>query len=454
MPPSSPAVDDSATPSPEPEFHDQKPNSSLMSSPDFWAMTTTQFLGAFNDNLYKQVVMLLCIDKATQTDQQWLAQGVFALPFVLFSGFAGFLSDRHGKRQIVVLCKFAEMAIVLLGTLALYRNSVTGNLLAVLAVLFCMGTHSAFFGPAKFGILPELFPTRHLPVANGVFLMTTFVGIILGTIAAGFLKDNWIPSRLPLVGFCYFLVALLGLMSALGVRPTPPANRALQLDRDSLLVSRDMLRLMGRDRPLVGALVLSSVFWMLGGIVQSAVNALGKKQLQLSESSTSLMPGFLVLGISLGCAVGGWLCGQRVNFRLVKWGAWGMIASLVAVGGVGMSGWEAKTVLGWACAALLLCGVAAGIYTVPLQVFLQSRPPVDKKGQMIGAMNLANWIAILMAAGLYGVLNWGLIDEQGSNVWRLFFAAAGMLLPIPLLYRPPVSDSRDDAVPASTGSTS
>ena len=313
-------------------------DSSLAKSRNFWAMTGTQFLGAFNDNLYKQVVMLLCVDAATQTDRQWIAQGIFALPFVLFSGFAGFLSDRHSKRSIVVLCKLAEIVIVTLGTLALYRNSVTGNLLAVLAVLFCMGTHSAFFGPAKFGILPELFPSKHLPIANGVFLMTTFVGIILGTVAAGYLKEYWIPSRLPLVGACYLATAMLGLLTALWVRRTPPANPGLRLDRDSLLISGDMLRLMGRDRPLVGALLLSSIFWMLGGIVQSAVNALGERQLKLTKAQTSLMPGMLVLGISVGCALGGWLCGQRVNFRLVRWGAWGIIASLLTIGIVGSSG--------------------------------------------------------------------------------------------------------------------
>ncbi|MFM7159525.1 MAG: MFS transporter, partial [Planctomycetaceae bacterium] len=395
-------------------------NASLANRRDFWAMTITQFLGAFNDNLYKQVVMLLCVDAATQTDRQWIAQGVFALPFVLFSGFAGFLSDRHSKRSIVVLCKLAEILIVTLGTLALYRNSVTGNLLAVLAVLFCMGTHSAFFGPAKFGILPELFPSKHLPIANGVFLMTTFVGIILGTVAAGYLKEYWIPARLPLVGACYLAIATLGLLTALWVRRTPPANPALRLDRESLLISGDMLRLMGRDRPLVGALLLSSIFWMLGGIVQSAVNAFGERQLRLTKDQTSLMPGMLVLGISVGCALGGWLCGQRVNFRLVRWGAWGIIASLLTIGLVGSSGLPATTILGWTNLALLGVGISAGIYTVPLQVFLQSRPPDDKKGQMIGAMNLSNWIAILLAAGLYWALNLLLVDRAGSNVSRLF----------------------------------
>ncbi|MBI3865557.1 MAG: MFS transporter, partial [Planctomycetia bacterium] len=147
---------------------------SLWRDRSFLGMTATQFLGAFNDNLFKQVVLLMCIDFARQQgtrDLQPRAQELFALPFVLFSGFAGFLSDRISKRRIVVICKMVEMAIVCLGTWALS----SGSLAAVFVVLFLLGTHSGFFGPSKFGILPELVREQNLPSANGLFLMTTFV---------------------------------------------------------------------------------------------------------------------------------------------------------------------------------------------------------------------------------------------------------------------------------------
>src|SRR5882757_8610255 len=151
---------------------------SLWGDRSFWGMTATQFLGAFNDNLFKQVVLLMCIDFARQEgtrDYQPHAQLLFSLPFILFSGFAGYLSDRISKRRIVILCKTVEIGIVMLGTWSLSSGSLT----AVFTVLFLLGTHSAFFGPSKFGILPELAREQNLPAANGIFLMTTFIGIIL-----------------------------------------------------------------------------------------------------------------------------------------------------------------------------------------------------------------------------------------------------------------------------------
>ncbi|MFN9370657.1 MAG: MFS transporter [Planctomycetaceae bacterium] len=411
---------------------------SMWGDSSFLGMLTTQLLGAFNDNLFKQVALLTCIDHAKTfetKDQQSLAMGLFALPFVLFSGFAGYLSDRYSKRWIVVLCKLAEIAIVILGTLSLWRYSHAHSLYAIFAVLFLMGTHSAFFGPSKFGILPEILREKNLPAANGVFLMTTFLAIILGQAMAGVLKQHLIPDYLLVVGLVYVLVAGSGLLTALLVRRTPSANPALKINRDSLLISRDMLHLIGADRPLMITLLMSSVFWLVGGIVQPCVNDYGKQQLGLSDTQTSLMLVTLVLGIAIGCVLGGWMSGERADFRLVRWGSWGMIGGLVLMGLVGASAAPVKLVA-LTGVALFLCGLSAGMFAVPLQVFLQSRPPADKKGQMIGAMNLANWIAILISAVLYGVFAWLLGGVKGSHTWRIFLATAALLLPMAVLFRP------------------
>lgn len=411
---------------------------SLWGDWSFLGMLTTQLLGAFNDNLFKQVALLTCIDFARAKgggDQQSIAMGLFALPFVLFSGFAGYLSDRYSKRRIVVLCKLAEIGIVILGTLSLWRNANTHNLYAIFAVLFLMGTHSAFFGPSKFGILPEILREKNLPAANGVFLMTMFLAIILGQALAGVLKQYLIPDSLLVVGLVYVMVAGSGFMSALLVRPTPPANPALKINSDSLLISRDMLRLIFADRPLMITLLMSSVFWLVGGIVQPSVNDYGKLQLGLSDTQTSLMLVTLVLGIAIGCVLGGWMSGERADFRLVRWGSWGMIAGLVLMGLVGSLAAPLQFIALTAL-ALFVCGLSAGMFAVPLQVFLQSRPPADKKGQMIGAMNLANWIAILLSAVLYGLFAWLLGGVQGSHTWRIFLATACLLLPMAVLFRP------------------
>jgi len=125
----------------------------------FWGMTATQLFGAFNDNLFKQLMLLLAVPVGLgavfQQDQQGLATIVFSLPFVLFSGYAGFLADRYSKQPIIVLAKVTEIAVMLLGLLAFVYYSVAGYS-GLLVVLFLMGAQSAFFGPPKYGILPEM----------------------------------------------------------------------------------------------------------------------------------------------------------------------------------------------------------------------------------------------------------------------------------------------------------
>lgn len=408
---------------------------SLWRDKSFWGMTATQFLGAFNDNLYKQAALLVCTDMAlkqdSKVDLQDVAMALFALPFVMFSGFAGFLSDRTTKRRIVVLCKAAEIGIVALGAAALLTNQFH----FVLAVVFLMGTHSAFFGPAKYGILPEIVREKNLSQANGIFLMTTFLAIILGVGAAGFVKKpiwdhgEWGYSA------AFLGVALAGVLTSLMVRKTPVAHRGLPFQWSSLAISGETVAVMRRDKPLLMALVMYSLFWLIAGVVHPSINAFGKLQLGLDDEMTSLMPAFLSLGIAVGCALAGFLSREKVNFRLVPWGAWGICLALVLVAVTGRLPLPAQVAYILVSVFLFIAGGAVGLFSVPLQVFLQGRPPADQKGRVIGAMNLVNWIGIFLAAGTYGVLT-RLINLLNAGQWALFAFTAAMMLPVALLYRP------------------
>ena len=407
-------------------------------------MTATQFLGAFNDNLFKQVVLLMCVDYSNARGLnggilQYGAQAIFAIPFVLLSGFAGYLADRYSKRRIVVVCKLAEIGIVLLGIAALS----TGALWPVLTVLFLLGTHSAFFGPSKYGILPELVRERDLPAANGIFQMTTFVAIIVGTIAAGILKQRFLPDRIGWAALAYLSVALCGQITAQLVRRTPAAHPGLAFDWTEFGVSAETLHMFRRDRPLLAALAMYSLFWLVGGVVTPCDNAFGKNQLKLDDESTSLLLGSVVIGISIGCAVGGWLSGKKVEFRLVTGGCWGMVGGLLLLAIFGSLGLQKRATLAWSHAFLLLMGTSAGLFTVPLQVFLQSRPPGDQKGRVIGAMNLVNWIGILLSTPVGSLLT-ALVAAFGGPVCWVFGAMAFLLLPVALFYRP-----RESPRPAS-----
>ncbi len=423
----------------------------------FWGMTSTQFLGAFNDNLFKQLVLLLCVARtsADGTDYQPVAMALFAIPFVLFSGFGGYLSDRNSKRRTVVICKVTEIVVMAAGLVAF----LSGQLWALFVVLFLMSTQSAFFGPAKYGILPELFRDRDLPVANGVIQMTTFVAIIFGMALAGFAKD-WFEGRLWVVSTFCIGIAVMGTLTSFAIRSTRIAHPGLKFDKSALGVNRETWALLREDRTLFGILMISSLFWLVGGVVQPTVNAFGIREFGMTDSRASLLAACMGVGIALGCVVAGKASHHRINFRLVTIGAWGISASLVALAVLGHSRFGVRFIppagglegLGDllmpanqidVLARLLLTalGFAAGLFVVPLQVCLQTRPPEDQKGRMIGTMNLVNWIGIVLSAGFYQLGLWlapsaRIGGDAVVQVHWIFAALALLMLPVAVWYRP------------------
>ncbi len=425
---------------------------SLYADRSFWGMTITQFFGAFNDNLFKQLILLLSIS-ATGADNQGFAMLVFAAPFLLFTGYAGYLSDKLGKRGIVISCKAVEIAVMLLGGFGFVLYAKSGSLLALYAVLFLMGAQSAFFGPAKYGILPEMLRARDLPRANGFILMTTFLAIIFGTVVAGKLLEHFSTQLWIASGACV-AIAVIGTLSSLFVRRVPPANAELEFESATLTVPHDMRQLLRDDRSLLMALLVSSIFWLLAGMVPSAVNALGKLELGLGDGNTSILTGIIGLGIALGCAIGGVVSRGKVNFTLIRIGSIGIVGCLflMAIPGDGdlsllkdaegqltklPSLGEGPQWLGFwgSLPTLLLLGISTGLFAVPLQVFLQSKPPNDKKGRMIAVMNQANWVGVLLSAGLYQGLAM-LIENQQWPRSLMFLFIAALMLPVAMFYHP------------------
>ena len=410
----------------------------LMRDRSFWAMTITQFLGAFNDNLFKQLVLLLAVFSVPTAgeatgDLQGHAMALFALPFLLFSGFAGYLSDLYSKQRVIVLCKLAEIVVMLLGMLAFFAYNHTG-FAGPLAVLFLMGMQSAFFGPGKYGILPELLRPSDLPKANGIILTTTFVAIILGTACAGFLKVQ-VPTanQLWLVSAVCVIIAMVGTGTSLMIRRSPAANPQLSFQLESLALPTESRRLLWQDKPLLTALLASCMFWLVGGLVHMSVNALGK-QLGLDERTTSLLVASMAIGITVGCLLAGTLSAGQFSSRLVRYGLWGILVclGLLAIPGGPHGQWLGKN---GSLLVLVLLGMFAGIFAVPLQVFLQSRPPPDQKGRMIAAMNFANWVAILLASLIYsgGILA---LNALGANSSNMFALTAVLIAPVAWWYRP------------------
>ncbi|MCC7334806.1 MAG: MFS transporter [Pirellulaceae bacterium] len=428
----------------------------LFADRSFWGMTCTQFLGAFNDNLYKQLMLLLAIsipmaalagDAVTEvaagiveadegSDVQGWATLVFSLPFVLFSGYAGYLSDRFSKTPIIVLCKVAEIGVMLLGLLAFYYYDVLG-MAGTWVVLFLMGTQSAFFGPGKYGILPELFTHRELPRANGIILMTTFLAIIFGTVLAGGLKElltsdgsnqNLWLALLVCVG-----IAILGTLTSLMVRKVPPAQPGIKLTADCMAVSNDVSSMLKADRVLLSALLVSSVFWLVSGLAVPTVNRLGLGLLQVGDTATSMLTASIGLGIMGGALFASFLCRKGYGDLSVSLGLWGILGSLVMLGlwsggGQHLIGFYGSIV------ALISMGVFAAIFAIPIQVFLQERPPSNLKGRMIATMNQANFVGILISGPLYQVFEW-ISRLAGWPICSVFLMMGLLVLPLAVFYR-------------------
>lgn len=430
-----------------------------LTNPSFVGFITTQFLGAFNDNLFKQLLLLLAIPavavgaKPEGPDLQGIATVIFGLPFVLFGGIAGYLADRYSKRRVIVLSKVGEIAVMALGLIAFLATPWVG-FYGLWVVLFLMGLQSTFFGPGKYGILPEMLKPNQLARANGIVLMTTFIAIIFGTSLAGWLKDLVVLPNVPrfeaaqklwVGSLVCILIAVIGTMASLLVRKVKPAAPELRFQLAFLGIPRAILSLLRLDRSLLLALGASCVFWLIAGLTVQAVNSLCKVQLQLSDTVTSVMVALISIGIAIGGALAGWLSRGGDGHRVIVMGMWGVViwcaALAITIPGRGH-------LLGYygSIPVLILLGGAAAFFAIPIQVFLQARPPDDLKGRMIAVMNQANFLAIVVSGLLYMGLD-ALITQMAWPRSALFAAMALLFLPVAIFYRMETEPTPQVAIP-------
>ncbi len=415
----------------------------------FVGFLTTQFFGAFNDNLFKQLLLLLAVPSAAAIaagqsqgpDLQGIATVVFGIPFVIFGGLAGFIADKISKRTIIVASKVGEILVMSLGLIAFLATPWVG-FYGLWVVLFLMGLQSTFFGPGKYGILPEMLDEQQLPRANGLVLMTTFVAIIIGTAVAGPLKDALVDPAVPgvqaaqklwMASFICIGIAVAGTLCSLFVRRVPVADRELKLKTEYLWVPRPMRRLLAVDRPLLMALLASCVFWLIAGLTLQAVNSLGKTQLGLTDTKTSLMVSLISVGIAAGGVAAGWLTRRTSGSFVLHAGMWGVVAFcvLLSISIPGRGHWLG---FGGSIPVLILLGGAAAFFAIPIQVFLQARPPEQLKGRMIAVMNQANFFAIVMSGVLYQILDL-IINALDWPRSAVFAAMAILFVPVAIFYR-------------------
>ena len=373
----------------------------------FWSLMATQFQNAFSDNALKNLVILLVLSKPMSQEQRdtsvMLAGALFALPFILLSMLGGWLADRFPKNQVIRFIKAAEIFIMLFAAAALFL----GNLPMELFAIFMMGSHSALFGPSKYGSLPELLPFEKLSWGNGILELLTFLGIILGTLAGG-LFAGWFKETPAVSGLLLSMLALGGWFTSQRIPALPQANPGCPVRINPLTDLWSQLKSMRRDRDLWRANLGNTGFFFIAALVQMNLVLFAHDTLKLNETGNASLNAALAVGIGVGSVIAGYASRGRIEYRLLPCGALLMFLSTLPMG------YSLIQTTPFAC-ALIALGLGAGLFIVPITAVLQSRPAPENKGAVQGAASVLSFLGILAATGVQRLLRFQL--DSGQIFW-------------------------------------
>jgi 1-acyl-sn-glycerol-3-phosphate acyltransferase len=393
----------------------------------------TQALGAFNDNVFKNAVVILVaflsaqLSTAEVNSYVQLAAGLFILPFLLFSATSGQLSDKFDKARLAQVVKGLEIAIMLVAC----AGFVTRNIPLLMALVFMMGLHSTLFGPLKYGLLPQVLDERELVGGNGLIEMGTFLAILLGTILGSTLirvegTGAW------LVGAATVAFAVLGLACALAMPRAPPVDPQLKINWNPLSETWNNLGYIRSDRTIFLSCLGISWFWFYGSIYFTQLPNYTKEVLGGDPGVYTLILTLFSIGIGVGSILCERLSGHKVEVGLVPFGSIGMtifgadlyFAHPLAAGplalGVGAMLGQAHV---WRVLIdLVLMAIFSGFFIVPLFALVQARSDPARRSRVIAANNILNALFMVVAAGLSAVL----LNKAGLSIPGLLLATALM----------------------------
>ncbi len=362
--------------------------SSALHSKGFRGLLSTQFLGAFNDNAFRFVIFAIIVDRMDQTGGSALylaiAGAMFLSPFLIFSTLAGYLADRFSKQKIIQITKVIELFIMGFGLWAF----LTGSIWALLAVLFFMGTQSAFFSPSKYGIIPEILSKEELSEGNGTLQMWSYVAILLGQASYGFMMEYTQPHYFKMA-YIFMAISVLGIFTSLFVTKveSKKSERSLQVNIVKEMVEN--IRWIKKDRSLILSILGLMYFGFLGGLFQPNIQLYARKLLEVSHLMTGLLLAFLTIGLGLGCWVAGQLSDKKIELGLVPLGAVGISVFACVLGFVSHSYYLAAM-------TVFFLGFFSGFYIVPLNTLIQQNSPEDRRGQVLATSNVLTFVAILL----------------------------------------------------------
>ena len=378
----------------------------------FWCLMGTQFQNAFSDNALKQLIILVLLasaassaGEAEQDRMVSLVTAVFSAPFILFAMLGGWLADRNSKQRMMVYVKAAEMGIMAFAGVAL----ALGSLPLKLGAIFLMGCHSAIFAPSKYGILPEILPHDKLSWGNGILELLTFLGVILGTVAAGIFSDYFKGSEW-VAGPILMVIAFGGWVLSRQVTPVPAADPTCPVRINPVTDLWRQLRIMKQDRDLWRACWGNTGFYFISALVMMNVVVFGKSVLHLTGTQNSMMNVWLALGIGFGSVVAGYASRGHIEYRLVPIGALGLALSTVPMGMEGVTADTFRICMG-------TLGFSAGLFIVPVVSVIQHRPSPESKGAVQGSVSSLSFLGIMAAAGVQWIARETFQITSGQVFW-------------------------------------
>jgi acyl-[acyl-carrier-protein]-phospholipid O-acyltransferase/long-chain-fatty-acid--[acyl-carrier-protein] ligase len=387
----------------------------LLKTRRFLPLFLAQFLGAFNDNMFKNALVILIIYREAAAGLRSgpilvaVAVGIFILPFFIFSATAGQLADRAEKSGLIQKIKLAEIFIMALGALGFWA----GNIYFLMFVLFLTGTQAAFFGPLKYGILPDHLAGDELIAGNALIEGATFIAILAGTIAGGLLVLA--AGGVALISGLVMLVSGLGYLASRYIPQTVQAAPGLKIN-PNIIAETGAMMVYAAKRPDVFTAILGIAwFWFVGATFLAQFSSYAKLVIGGNEQVVTLF----LTAFSVGIAVGSLMCNRLlkgvVSARYVPWAALAMTIFIldlyfalqnpaappaVLMGAVTfLEDWSRLHVL----ADLTLIAIAGGIYIVPLYALVQERSPAAHRARTIASLNVMD-AGFMVASSLVTIL--------------------------------------------------
>ncbi|MBU6419022.1 MAG: MFS transporter [Proteobacteria bacterium] len=378
-----------------------------LNSRHFIPLFITQALGALNDNLFKNALVVLALYKLSAGQAgalSALSGGLFLLPYILVSAPAGQLADAHDKARLILLTKYWELGLMALAL----AGFLTGDFLFLMAVLLGLGLQAAFFSPLKYSLLPDCFTGDRLVKANGAVEAGTFAGIVLGTVAGGILV--LLPHGRLAAPLAAIALSVAGIASARMIPSAPAHAPGLKPDWNLWRANAGLLRSAAVNRQVWFACWSISWFWALGATVLAAFPVLAKTRLHADGHVVTLLLAVFAVGVGTGSLAAARFvhAGRLLHFVLPAGLGMSLFIGDFAVSTAHLSAPDIPSLLahaaGWRTLTdLALTAICGGLFSVPFYVSLQASAAPAERARMVGANNVLNSAATLLAGGVEAV---------------------------------------------------